>query len=318
MIDALVISGCLFLTRGRNIGGAVLIGLAAACKGPPLLFAPYLAFRRNWLSAGLVVLVAVGVNLLPDLIIPAPDGQTRLMVWIDRYVMPTFNGQLGGWNGLSVYNQALAGTIQRLFTTTLQWTSSGLSYIPDARRIPEAVIKLSAYGLMLAMLAVSVIAALGGRPAARPDVSGGGLPSQTALEMSGVSILMLLMSPMSDLAHLGTLILPGFCLARLAIFDGSRIIGATMAIALAGALVVNKDLVGETGYTAVLWAGVATWSMVAFWAGCILALAQGRGAPPSDGFARSIFSFPSVTGSPNHPRVTQRGDRNPRFRRRPA
>jgi hypothetical protein len=42
MIDFLAVAGCLLLVRGDRVVGAVLIGLAAAFKGPPLLFAAYL------------------------------------------------------------------------------------------------------------------------------------------------------------------------------------------------------------------------------------------------------------------------------------
>ncbi|MGP0075521.1 MAG: glycosyltransferase family 87 protein [Bryobacteraceae bacterium] len=276
IVGFLAVAGCLLLVRGRIISGAVLIGLAAACKGPPLLFVAYLIFRRNWLAAGLIVLVTVGANLLPDLVIAAPSGQLRLMAWVERFVVPSFNGPLGSWNGLgNTANQSLAGMVQRMFTI----------------KIPEELIKVSAYGLMLILLATSIVAALRGQAFARAGTRAVRFPSHTALELSAVSLLMLLMSPMTDLAHLGPAMLPAFCLARIAIFRGDRIIGAAVIVAAAGALAVNKDLIGDTGYTAVTWAGVASWSMLVLWAGCVTALAQGDGEPPVRGFADSIFPF---------------------------
>jgi hypothetical protein len=292
IIAFLAVAGCLQLARGENTVGAVLIGLAAACKGPPLLFAPYLFFRRKWLAAGLIAIVAVGVNILPDLFFSPPCGRARLLVWAERFAVPTFYGQLGAWigsNGVGISNQALAGTLQRIFTTTLQSTPSGGVMVTGFRQVPEALVKMAGYGLMLALLAISIVSALRGQALPRVRTGAARLPSQTALEMSAVSVLMLLMSPMSDLTHFGPLILPSFCLARVAIVGGDRMSAAILAIAAAGALLVNKDLIGEANYDAVLWAGVATWSTLALWVGCAAALAKGLGEPPVDGYADSIF-----------------------------
>ena len=71
------------MTRDRIISGAVLIKLAAAFKGPPLLFVGYLAFRRRWLAAGATTVVALGANLLPDLI-ARPAGETWFGRWVGR------------------------------------------------------------------------------------------------------------------------------------------------------------------------------------------------------------------------------------------
>jgi hypothetical protein len=292
VIDFLVVGGCLLLVRGERVVGAVLIGLAAAFKGPPLLFAAYLVFRRNWVAAGMTVLVAVSANILPDLVVSPPDGKLRLASWLERFVAPTFSGQIGAWNGVSGFNQSLAGTVKRLLTTALQSTPSELIEVTNSRNVSEALIKSSAYGLMLTLLVTSVVASLRGQFLARVGTTGPGFPSQTALELSAVSALMLLMSPMSDLAHLGILISPALCLARIAVFTADRAISATLIIAAAGALCVNKDLIGSTAYTVVLWIGVATLSTLALWAGCIIALFQGRVQPPVVNFAESIFPLP--------------------------
>ena len=290
IIAYLAVAGCHRLVRGRNFSGAAMIGLAAAFKGPPLLFAAYLVLRRNWTAAGLIVLVAVGVNLLPDLAISPPDGQLRLAVWLERFVLTSFNEELGSWHGVGGVNQALGGTVHRLLTApTFQ---SGLSYVTGYRQIPEGLISVGAYGLMLILLAASAVAGLQGQGRARASSGACRLPTHTALELGAVSLLMLLLSPMSDLAHLGPTVLPAFCLARIAIFRGDRFIAATLIVAAAGALAVNKDLVGDAAYTVILWAGVATWSMLALWAGCVRALARGYGGePPTRGLANSIFPF---------------------------
>jgi hypothetical protein len=78
----------------------------------------------------------------------------------------------------------------------------------------------------------------------------------------------------------------------IAVFTADRAISATLIVAAAGALSVNKDLIGSTAYTVVLWIGVATLSTLALWAGCIIALFQGRVQPPVVNFAETIFPLP--------------------------
>ncbi len=296
MIDAGVVAGSFLLLRGNRIGGSVLIGLAAACKGPPLLFAPYLAFRRNWVAAAIIVVVAIGANFLPDLLIASPTGHVRFLEWLQHLFVPTFTGQPGSWNGVSTFNQSLAGTVQRLWTSTLQWTPTELVEVNNVRQVPASWIKTALYGLFLVMLATSVLTALRGQSAARAGASAR-LPSHTALEFAAVSLLMVLISPMSDLAHLGVVILPAFCLARIAAVYRDRTATAALVVAAAGAIVVNKDLVGGTFYTAALWGGAATWSLLALWVGCVIALARGRTGAPTGEFTRAILPLPAPRGA---------------------
>ena len=67
VIAALVLGGCVALSRSRRWLAATVFGLAAAIKCTPLLWSPYLLWRGRWKEAGWLVCVAVGVNLLPNL-----------------------------------------------------------------------------------------------------------------------------------------------------------------------------------------------------------------------------------------------------------
>ena len=69
-------------------------------------------------------------------------------------------------------------------------------------------------------------------------------PGRTALEMAAMAMLVQLASPMTDLAHMGPVILPGLCLARLAFLPGEWRSRASLAVALLIAVIFNKDLVG--------------------------------------------------------------------------
>jgi hypothetical protein len=89
---------------------------------------------------------------------------------------------------------------------------------------------------------------------------------------------MLLLSPMSSKAHFGVLILPGFLLARSALHTGSRLQWASLLLAVALALLSNKDPLGEDLYTLTLWYGTATWQTLALLVGNLAVIQQSRKA----------------------------------------
>lgn len=291
VIAALAMTGCAGLLRGRKIGGPILIGLAAAFKGPPLLFAVYFLFRRQWSTAALIVAVALGVNLIPDLIYSAPGGGTWLEHWLRDYVLPTqyLHTALGTWGSELIYNQSLGGTLQRLVNTKLQWTIHNHLEVEKLTSSDTIALKSIACGAMLVMLLVSIGAALRGIRVATNAERPYGLPTQTAIEFGVVFILALMISPMSGMAHFGVLALPAFSLSRIAVLAERRDIWLMILLAAIGGLIANKDLVGGTVYTALLWAGAVTWSAVALWIGSIIALARNYGEPALPAFARSLF-----------------------------
>jgi hypothetical protein len=101
------------------------------------------------------------------------------------------------------------------------------------------------------------------------------------MEYSLVLTLMLLLSPMSSLAHFCTLVLPGFCLARLAVRQGGRLPWALLVLAALCSLLPHKGLLGERGYTVALWYGGVMWNAVLLFAGCAVGLVVGvRGTVP--------------------------------------
>src|SRR5262249_38066370 len=97
-------------------------------------------------------------------------------------------------------------------------------------------------------------------------------PSRLALECCVVFLMMLLLSPMSSKPHFLTLLLPGFCLARLAIGERRLVLGAfVVAAAAVGALSI-RDLWGNDLSAAALWWGSVTWSTLLLLFGCAYAL----------------------------------------------
>ena len=68
LIDALLVAGCFAWQHRRDFLAASAWGIAAAFKGPPLLMAPYLAWRGRWLAAAWTIILAIAVNFAPDAI----------------------------------------------------------------------------------------------------------------------------------------------------------------------------------------------------------------------------------------------------------
>jgi hypothetical protein len=80
-------------------------------------------------------------------------------------------------------------------------------------------------------------------------------PARAPLEYSVVMILMLLLSPMSSMAHFGVLVVPGFTLAVRAFKSERRVSRYLLYVAIATAFLANKNLFGGTIYTMGLWCG---------------------------------------------------------------
>jgi hypothetical protein len=280
VLAALLIGGCLALRGSRPLLAATAFGLAAAVKCTPLLWAPYLLWRGRPAAAAWLVAVALGANLLPDLVSRPPAGATWLAEYHARYLRPltTPGHVVGTWGSEVLYNQSLAGAGQRWLATEWHWSEADCTVVPRPCPLPPLALRGLVYGAGAALLLAAALAC--GRPFRRPDpAAGGGDVPREALEFSAVLLLMLLLSPMSSVAHFGVLVVPGVCLARLARAPGRRAFAVPVLVSFALALASNKDLLGGKLYTVALWYGCVTWNTLALLAGCLLAQAYGRRAP---------------------------------------
>jgi hypothetical protein len=277
VIGALLVGGCLLLGRSRALAGAACFGLAAAMKCTALLWAPVLVWRRRPAAAAWLLAVALGVNLLPDLSRPSPSGRPWLAEYGLRFLSPLTKADhyLGTWGSDVVYNQSLSGAGLRWLATTWHWGPADCTV--DAR--PPLAGPLALRGAVCSLEVLLLLAAAWacGRPARRPDAAGPDGPRH-GLECGAVLLLMLLLSPMSSKAHFGTLLVPGFCLARAALAPGRRAEKALLAVAVALSLAASKGPLGERLYTLGLWYGALTWQSLALLAGCLVAL---RRPPPA-------------------------------------
>ena len=131
LIGALLIGGCHQLLQGQQVSGGALVGLAAACKLTPLLFCPYLFFRRQWMAGTVVGAVALAVNLLPNLVSTPPQGGLWLTHWISGSVVQGSDQTLGAVSGRMgvLTNLSLSGTTHRVINTDLAFRGGRLDMV---------------------------------------------------------------------------------------------------------------------------------------------------------------------------------------------
>ncbi len=110
LIAALLMAGCVALIRGRYLVAATWIGLSGAFKVTPLLFVPYLLWRRRWFAAGWVLIVAIAVNLLPDTVHGPRGGGTWVGDWSRKVLAPMTRADYvpGNWANKVNNNQCSA------------------------------------------------------------------------------------------------------------------------------------------------------------------------------------------------------------------
>ncbi|HZZ79918.1 MAG TPA: glycosyltransferase family 87 protein [Gemmataceae bacterium] len=268
LVAALVILGCLALSGQRDLRAALCFGLAAALKCTPLLWAPYLAWRRRWLAAGLVGVAAVGFNFLPDVTHPASDSSSRAVTWASRFLMPMTESKadFGSWTCGIGGNQSVPGLCQRWLIYDTYWNGNELEgKYREGRASPE-MLKAVAWSAMFLLLAAAAVFAW---RAPAETVAPPGQPATDSLHFGIILILMVLLSPHSSKPHFCTLLFPGFCVARAALVGSRRGLLIVLIAAVACALASNEDLVGEWLYSWSKWYGSL--------AGCALLLMAGSG-----------------------------------------
>jgi hypothetical protein len=255
--------GGLSALRNRWLRTAIWWGLAAAFKGPPILFAGYLLWRKRWLPALLMIAVAVAANVLPDLVHRPPDGKLWVTHWLRDYIAPitvsSRQHSQGLWYAGISDNQSLPGDIDRWFLTTtspspdgvhVAWRSNPIAPQP----LREIVLTIEAMICLLAAWAVT--------PGHMRRWHDPRMPTRAAFEFGIVMLLILLLSPMSSRSLFCMMLLPAFCVARAAVQRNSSI--AWLSILTAGALSFAKTFSHQT-----LWAGFSTLDTLALFAGSV-------------------------------------------------
>jgi hypothetical protein len=225
VITAVLFAGCLALWRGHDTLAGLALGIAAAMKCTPTLFAPYLIWRGKVRAAVAMVFAAVLLNIVPDYLWPRGDGSSYLGDWVGTFLIKVARTAPGVWDSDLILNQSLSGLVNRLVQSgiplTLSQLPSALTALPSTTVV---AIRLLTYGLSGALLFVTA-RSFGhpgkGAPVVRnaSDVTIAWHDLQTGIEASALVCLMLLLSPMSSKSHYIVLVLPCLLLAR-AVVEG--------------------------------------------------------------------------------------------------
>jgi hypothetical protein len=268
LIGFWILAGCVAFIRGRSLLAATLFGLAAAMKGPALIWFPYLIARRKPLAAGWMLLVFVGVNLVPNLVRPSDRHSLLLNDWAHDYLLPkqTANVYPDVW--FSESNQSVLGCVTRWTTTRWEWR--GPTYeqrIPLKQPASPATVKAITLSIY-AVLAIILATVLGWWPRPLDRTPGSMRPG---LEFSLVAILMLAFSPMAAKAQWGILMLPGFCVARLCITRRNP--GLIFCFIFGWlAWLSSQNFLGRNGVFVGLWYGAVLANALIWFVGCAIAL----------------------------------------------
>jgi hypothetical protein len=268
LIAALLTAGCAAIAGGRYFQSALWIGVAAAFKATPLLFAPYLMWRRKWVAAACLIAVTIGLNLLPDLVHRPPDGGTWAARWFHRYVQPMSQSDYapGNWNNQLVNNQSIAGAVRRWFATSLQKDGNRLDVVEH----PEWMSASTQRKIFLLLALGIVLPVLYAGWRTRKDDS----PALRVIECGMVMLLMLLLSPNSSRAHFCIMLLPAFCIARFAMRQRNAAAWALLLLSLiCSTLSIHLRLPGTSNSEQfLLWLGVVMFAAVFLLAACVVAL----------------------------------------------
>lgn len=284
LIGALIMAGCGALAAGRYFRSATLIGIAAAFKATPLLFAPYLLWRRRWGAACWLVIVAVGANVLPNLVHAPPSGGLWLSRWCRQYLAPMASSSYlpGNWKNQLNNNQSIAGAVRRWMGTSWTTESGDVKVFDRPDQPSPAAIRYAFYGACVLVLIPALWIAWRRRrlpdsqPPPEEQPGARYLPDPRMIECGIILLLMLLLSPNSSIAHFCVMYLPAFCIARIAVH--TRFVGLRTLLGLSAlcALLSIHLRIPATHLSeqVLLWAGIVSFSTLFLMLACVVALAE--------------------------------------------
>jgi hypothetical protein len=200
--DALVVVAVLVglagLSGERPIIAGAGLALAAALKATPLIFLPYLLWKRYFAAAAAFVLFYATASLLPDILFTPAGAAGYFSTWLREVAGPSLgldptNAPFVFWHGANVLNHSLHGAV--------------------ALNIDEAS-QRDAFETMLAAADGCFIAVVGALVARSPR-----RPESIAIDGSLLLIAMLMLSPMTSRSHYAALLLPYMTLVALNLRD---------------------------------------------------------------------------------------------------
>ena len=131
LLFALVLLGLELGAKGRDVAGGALIGLASAIKVMPLVFVPYLVWRRKRRLAAVVAATWTAFSLSPALVLGPARFAAEMAAWRAEVAK--------GW-GVGKMNQSAFALFDRLLGHGfLPFAVPGSSSIPESGRLAPLV-----------------------------------------------------------------------------------------------------------------------------------------------------------------------------------
>jgi hypothetical protein len=236
--------------RGHLRCGAWL-GFGAACKATPMLFVPYLVWKRHGIAAIAVGGVFLGLSLLPDAFFHSDTGRSYLSDWYHTFLtgMNPLDEQssataaaAGAWEPWNYRNQSLSGTFYRLFTPIEQ--PDAHHYEVSLAALSPATIKWLSYGAMAALLGLFLLVTRKRSEEAAESEAAATL--RLAAEFGLFACGMVLFSPMSSKSHFCVLLLGHGALVATVLYRRRDVVlVALVAVIAALNLFTTKGIIGD-------------------------------------------------------------------------
>ncbi len=233
-VVALALAGLAGLATKRPLCAGASLGLAAALKATPLLFLPYLVYKRRYKSAVAMVVVVAVASILPDLLFsagrPAGDGG-YLLAWIHQVAGPALTEKLSGnpstfWVATNPNNNSLRGLL-------------GLFFDDNTARFKFILYPVDA--VFSAIIALLIMRANNTGPT-------------LAIDGSLLLISMLMLSPMTSQSHYVALILPLFAVAAVWLKGDAAMRKNAAFFLVANAVLPNLTSTDLVGRAVTFWA----------------------------------------------------------------
>lgn len=229
-VFALALGGLYLQATRRELGGSLILGAAAALKVMPVVFLPYLAYRRRYRSAAFTAAATVFFSLLPVLVFGWRRFRDYVVAW--RAVLSV------GW-GVGKMNQSMYAMWDRFIGHGIApLTTSGLTSVPDSGD-PRVIAAMAVSVALVILLALWTF-----RGQVAPD------GWATLSEWSVVFIVGVLFGPVCWKAYLIVLLLPNtllFAACRSPHLDRStrRVLGGALLLSFVLGALPSPGFVGK-------------------------------------------------------------------------
>ena len=264
LILGLMVLGLRFLQRSpaSESGAGLSVGLAAACKATPLLFAPMFFWQGRFRALFALLLTVLIATLLPDVLTPREDGRFWVEAWVSTFLSGLQPGAAaqskGAWSAWNYLNQSLGGTLYRLLTHV---DGRGDPHVFDVAvlQVPRTVLKFLGIGLDLLLLGFMFFVTRRSKEE-RKELHLLTLPRHLG-EFALVACAMVLLSPMSSKSHFCVLLLPAvFCGGFLWFRRWDPIVLLLCILAILSGTLTTKGLLGARLGNQVLARGSVTFA----------------------------------------------------------